>query len=275
MQYKPVMKSDKISEMGIHDIQAWKSSTLNCDKTKEEFFEDYSSNKFGNILKATQGDSLICNKFANYWPEYQRLFAGLEVQKINMLEIGVQHGGSYRVWKNYFGEDLLSWTGIDIDPKCLALNNDLPEEKGLVLCGNQADDNFLEKVVSKRGTFDVVIDDGSHHSEDIVSSFKCLAKHVAEGGLYIVEDIHACYWSGFRGESDSANALSYFLGLAHSLNIQAIKHKRCSKNLSSAEIAAPTALIRKIELIPSMVVCYMGSPLPMIEWRAGTRSVIA
>ncbi len=170
---------------------------------------------------------------------------------------------------------MLRWTGVDINEKCLALNNQLTSEKGLVCCGSQADPVFLEDVATQRGKFDVIIDDGSHQSEHIIASFKSLARHVKDGGLYIVEDVHACYWKGFRGDSDSSNALSYFLGLAHSLNVQATLHERCSKNLRPDELATPPALIQKIEMLPSMIICHMGAPLPMIEWKAGMKSVIA
>ena len=260
--------------MNGHDIRVWRDSGFVRSKSTEEYFEELSSNKFGNIMKTADSNTLNCMKFAHYLPEYQKLFAEVSNKEINMLEIGVQHGGSYRLWKNYFGEDLLRWTGIDINQECMALNQKLVVAKGLVCCGNQADPVFLEDVASQRGQFDIVIDDGSHQSEHIVSSFKILAKHVKDGGFYIVEDIHACYWKDFRGESDSSNALSYFLSLAHSLNVQAIKHERCSKNLSPDELVAPPASIQKIQLLPSMIICQMGTPPPMIEWKAGKKSVI-
>ena len=252
-----------------HVIETWDDEALARSKSFQEYFNELSSNKLGGIMKSAGINDLNCMKFAHYLPEYQRLFAGFGERKINMLEIGVQCGGSYRLWKNFFGEDLLSWTGIDINQNCLALNNELPAGKGLVCCGSQDDPLFLEDLADKRGKFDIIIDDGSHQSEHIISSFKCLSRHIKDGGLYVVEDVHACYWDGFRGESDSSNALSYFLSLAHSLNIQAVRHERCSKNLSPDELFAAPALMRKIELLPSMVVCHMGAPLPMIEWKAG------
>lgn len=260
--------------MDGHDIRVWRDSGISRRKTTEQYFEELSSNKFGNIMSTADSNTLNCMKFAHYLPEYQRLFSEVGGKKINMLEIGVQHGGSYRLWKNYFGEDVLRWTGIDINQKCMALNHKLVATKGLVCCGHQSDPVFLEDVASQRGQFDIVIDDGSHQSEHIVSSFKTLAKHVKDGGLYIVEDIHACYWTEFRGESDSSNALSYFLSLAHSLNVQAIRHERRSKNFSADELVAPPASIQKIELLPSMIVCHMGTLPPMIEWKAGKKSII-
>ena len=261
--------------MDGHDIRAWPDSGFTRSKSTKEYFDEFSSNKFGKIMSTADANTLNCMKFAHYLPEYQRLFSEVGDKEINLLEIGVQHGGSYRLWKNYFGEDLLSWTGIDIDQRCMALNHQLVSSKGLVCCGHQADPVFLENIASQRGQFDIVIDDGSHQSEHIVSAFKTLSKHVKDGGLYIVEDIHACYWEDFRGEFDSSNALSYFLTLAHSLNVQATRHARCSKNLSADELVVPPASIQKIELLPSMIVCHMGTPPPMIEWKAGKNSVIA
>ena len=259
-----------------HDIECWaNNANVDLGKSLRECFDDFSANKFGRIMKSAGADTLNCMKLAHYLQEYQRLFSVFDGQSVNMLEIGVQHGGSYRLWKNYFGEDLLRWTGIDIDPRCLALNNNLSPSKALVYCGSQDDSSFVEDVAAKRGKFDIIVDDGSHRSEHIIGSFKSLAKHVKGGGLYIVEDVHACYWQGFRGESGSLNALSYFLGLAHSLNDQALRHERRSKDLSPEELIMPPAPIRKIELLPSMIICHMGQPLPIIEWKAGKKSILA
>ena len=199
-----------------HDIEVWSAGgdSSVSGKSSQKHFDEFALNKFGRIMKSAGVETLNCMKLAHYLPEYQRLFTKSDGSKVDFLEIGVQHGGSYRLWKNFFGEDLLRWTGIDINQKCLALNNQLSPEKGLVYCGSQADPVFLEDVASQRGEFDIIIDDGSHQSEHIIASFKTLAKHVRDGGLYIIEDVHACYWKGFRGDSDSSNALSYFLGLA-------------------------------------------------------------
>ena len=261
-----------------HSIEAWTHSGLagsRSGKGQQECFDGFVKNKFGQIMKSADENTFNCMKLAHYLPEYQRLFEKLDGSKVNFLEIGVQHGGSYRLWKNFFGEDLLRWTGIDINNKCLAFNDFLSPENGLVCCGSQADSEFLEKVSSQRGNFDIIVDDGSHQSEHIIASFKVLAKHVKDGGLYIIEDVHACYWKGFRGSSDSLNALAYFLELAHSLNSQAVQHDRCSKNLSSSERVVPPARIQKIELLPSMIICHMGTPHPIIEWKAGKRSILS
>ena len=40
------------------------------------------------------------------------------------------------------------------------------------------------------GKFDIIIDDGSHASHHQQVSFATLFRHLADGGLYIIEDLH-------------------------------------------------------------------------------------
>ncbi len=49
------------------------------------------------------------------------------------------------------------------------------------------------------GAPDVVIDDGSHQSADIISSFETLFPTLAEGGLYVIEDLHCSYNPDYGG----------------------------------------------------------------------------
>ena len=49
------------------------------------------------------------------------------------------------------------------------------------------------------GGVDVVIDDGSHVSKHVVSSLSAIFPLLAEGGLYIIEDLATSYWPEFGG----------------------------------------------------------------------------
>ena len=46
----------------------------------------------------------------------------------------------------------------------------------------------------KYGPFDIIIDDGSHRNDDMVISFETLFPVLKCGGMYVVEDLHCCYW---------------------------------------------------------------------------------
>lgn len=47
--------------------------------------------------------------------------------------------------------------------------------------------------------FDVIIDDGSHHSSDVMKTFAQYFPLLRDGGIYVVEDLHCSYWSEFEG----------------------------------------------------------------------------
>ncbi|MGY3419728.1 glycosyltransferase involved in cell wall biosynthesis [Bradyrhizobium sp. F1.13.4] len=44
-----------------------------------------------------------------------------------------------------------------------------------------------------------MIDDGSHLSSDIVKTFALYFPHLAEGGIFIAEDLHCSYWGAYEG----------------------------------------------------------------------------
>lgn len=106
--------------------------------------------------------------------------------KYTLLEIGIWHGDSMRMWKQYNPD--MNLHAIDIDPN--VANYVSPEEFNYHI-GDQTDEKFLEDVVKLTGPLDYVIDDGSHVGHHIVKSFEILWKHLKPGGYYFIEDLHA------------------------------------------------------------------------------------
>jgi hypothetical protein len=124
------------------------------------------------------------NKFPHYLDIYDRYFAKFRGQEIRIMEIGVGHGGSLQMWKEYFG-DKVQVIGVD----CQELDY-LKEERIDILRGDQGDRGFLKSVVDRYLSVDIVIDDGSHQFLDQVTSFWMLYPLVSPDGLYLVEDLH-------------------------------------------------------------------------------------
>ncbi|HMH33204.1 MAG TPA: hypothetical protein VK543_09260, partial [Puia sp.] len=56
-------------------------------------------------------------KWHHYFEIYDRHFSRFRNKEINILEIGVLHGGSLQMWKEYFGPKAKIY-GIDINPEC-------------------------------------------------------------------------------------------------------------------------------------------------------------
>ena len=120
-----------------------------------------------------------------YTEAYEFMFAGLRDKLVRLLEIGVYRGASLETWAEYFPQGQV--TGVDIDLSCWQLATD----RIRVCIGSQADEKFLQEVGVFHGPFDVIIDDGSHRSEDQLASLYALWPHLKDGGFYVIEDL-AC-----------------------------------------------------------------------------------
>lgn len=129
---------------------------------------------------------------------YDRHFAAYRGRPITLLEIGIFHGGSLQMWKEYFGSEARI-VGVDIDPRCSVFE----DEQVKVLIGDQEDRDFLTAVRDEIGTADIIIDDGGHTMSQQLTSFGELWPAVSDGGVYLVEDLHTSYWpeygGGYRG----------------------------------------------------------------------------
>lgn len=134
------------------------------------------------------------NKWLNYLPVYESVID--RSRPIRMLEIGVFHGGSLRMWREYLHPQAVI-VGIDIDANCKQFQD--PENNVHVRIGAQQDATFLQEVNAEFGPFDVILDDGSHLTSHMVDSFRSLfLSALAEPGAYIVEDVHSNYWKSYR-----------------------------------------------------------------------------
>ena len=161
-------------------------------------------------------DGYLIDKWEQYLGIYESEIAPFITagQPITLLEIGVQNGGSLQVWKKYLpaGSRVV---GIDINPDCAKLQ--LDEETSLHIADG-TDKAVLDGVLGDT-TFDVIIDDGSHRSDHVISTYKALFPRIKGGGKYIIEDLHASYWTeyggGFRTEG---SAMEFLKGLADGLN---------------------------------------------------------
>jgi 23S rRNA U2552 (ribose-2'-O)-methylase RlmE/FtsJ len=128
------------------------------------------------------------HKWIHYFDVYEAHFERFRGRGPKVMEIGVAAGGSLGMWKAYFGAESRI-VGVDIDPKCKAY--DAPGIE--VFIGSQADPGFLAQVCERHAPFDVVVDDGSHRSVDMIASFEYLYPRLAEDGVYLVEDTYFCY----------------------------------------------------------------------------------
>jgi Methyltransferase domain len=158
---------------------------------------------FRTFLSRT--DDKVLLKMDHYLDVYDHLLADWQGRDISFLEIGVYKGGSLRMWREFFAPTA-RMTFLDIDPACKAL--ELPGTE--IRIGDQADAGFLAATARDRGPFHLIVDDGGHRMHQQITSFQALWPHLADRGLYIVEDTHTSYWPGFGGGHRAAGSFIEF-----------------------------------------------------------------
>jgi len=135
------------------------------------------------------------DKWDPYFDVYETWLSRFKGTGPRILEIGVQHGGSANMWLEYFGPGT-TVLGIDIEDRCLQHATDDIK----IVIGDQGNPkfwvDFLKTHANER--FDVVIDDGGHCMNQMITTFMALSLMVADGGIYMIEDTHTAYWSDSR-----------------------------------------------------------------------------
>ena len=138
----------------------------------------------------------VSDKWSIYLSEYDRIFSPYREQPVRMLEIGIQNGGSLEVWSKYFPNAQV-FVGCDINPDCARLVYE--DFRINVVVGDANTGTSETEILSRSPCFDLIIDDGSHTSADIVKSFARYFRHLNYGGVFVAEDLHCSYWKSFEG----------------------------------------------------------------------------
>ena len=160
----------------------------------------------------------VSDKWDIYISEYDRLFQPYRDKPVRLLEIGIQNGGSLEVWSKYFTK-AKRIVGSDIDSACEQLIFD--DQKIAVVVADANTDDAERRILAQSNEFDLIIDDGSHRSGDIVRSFARYFKHLADGGLYIAEDLHCSYWQDFEGGIfQPYSSIAFFKQLTDTVNYE-------------------------------------------------------
>ncbi len=176
----------------------------------------YDLNKLAKIYNPSKGSCY------DFYTLYSRHLKRFRFKKIKLLEIGVggyenpqSGGGSLRLWRSYF--PFSSVFAIDINDK-----SPHEERRIKIFKGSQSDIGFLQRVIEKTGELDVIIDDGSHMSDDVIASFEFLFPSLKNGGIYVIEDTQTSYWEVCGGNLDktSTTTMNYFRALVDGLNYE-------------------------------------------------------
>lgn len=112
-----------------------------------------------------------------YLTFYEALLRHRDVRRV--LELGVFEGGSIATWRDYWPEAEI--VGVDVNGM-----RDVPGAR--LVQADCTDPKAMGEAFAAGDFFDVVIDDATHQTDDILASFAIFESRVSDGGIYIIED---------------------------------------------------------------------------------------
>ena len=229
---------------------------LKRDRPKIEQYSDRSPSKpavagqknFEGLF--WEHDGSIVHKWHHYLPIYEKFLREYKGKPVKLLEIGVSRGGSLSLWRKYFGPDATIY-GVDVDTSCEQYDG----VDAQVRIGSQDNVKFISAVVQEMGGVNIVVDDGSHISRHIRTTFNTVFPLMNDGGIYIVEDLHAAYWPKFGGGYQSSKSFMSDISQmyddmhhwyhSHGQKISSVKDK-----LSAIHLYDSMAIFEKNQIAP-------------------------
>lgn len=133
------------------------------------------------------------NTTHSYLSLYQQLLQSKKETATHVLEVGIQCGGSIKLWKDFFtnatvvGVDIMKkegvWEEIRHDRIQLYTERDAYET-----------DFFVSTFLEKESRFDFLLDDGPHTLDSMVRFIQLYSQVMKEDGILIIEDVQAWEW---------------------------------------------------------------------------------
>lgn len=128
------------------------------------------------------------NTSHSYLDTYERLFAPIQQSCQRVLEIGVQEGGSIALWSEYFPNAEIHGFDVNLDKVIVDLTNPRIHTR---LCDAYASD-VLATITPL--SFDVIIDDGPHTKDSMLTFASSYSQFLKEGGVCVIEDVQSMDW---------------------------------------------------------------------------------
>jgi hypothetical protein len=159
-------------------------------------------------------------KHVNFFSIYEKEFAEFKNKKINFLEIGVLHGGSLEMWKNFFLKAKIY--GADINHRSLGAKGRegrIDKDNFKIFIGDQRSKIFWSKIKKKIGEIDILIDDGGHTNEQNINTIINALPLMSNKSKIIIEDTHCSYMSSF-GNPHKYSTINFCKTIIDSINLE-------------------------------------------------------
>jgi cephalosporin hydroxylase len=143
-----------------------------------------------DIIDNTKTDK---NTTHSYILLYEDLLNKKKETAKNILEIGIDRGGSIKLWSEYFTNATIY--GLDI----MDINNvwdGIKNKNNIILYTslNAYDPIFVNNTFVNKIKFDFMLDDGPHTLESMINFIELYSPLMADDGILIIEDVQSLNW---------------------------------------------------------------------------------
>ncbi|GEM_PF-4066081 len=228
--------------------------------------------------------SLRTDKDQRYLDLYAELLAGRASSPLNVLELGVDRGGSTLLFARYLERARI--LALDAGPPPAEFHEEVARE-GLgerihFVLGRQEDAGLLDREIASffgGDKLDLVIDDASHRYRQTRASFDALfERHLRPGGLYVIEDWGCGYWPAWDdGHPNGRHGLPRLLKELVDLTALADRTRWWQGERSLQAGSQLESPIARLMVVPSLAVLVRSSApprqgalppaTPMYPWR--------
>jgi hypothetical protein len=186
---------DFLQRQWLAKFDRTKSYSKNQTSLLATLCDKYGSDK-GEIAKVDRPYTWWAHTYADF---YSRLFDHCRNDVLNVFECGIgtnnpdltssmtasgKPGASLRVWRDYFPNAKVF--GADIDKDIM-----FEEERIQTFCADQTSPEDILRMWSELGEveIDFFVDDGLHTFDAGICLFEHSIDHLAENGIYTIEDV--------------------------------------------------------------------------------------
>jgi len=183
----------------------------------------------------------------NYLKYYEMFLESRRDEKIKLLELGIWHGDSLRMWGEYFPSAQI--IGLDYENM-----SQYQTDRIHIVQADQTDVSKLTYLFD-RIALDVIIDDASHQGHAQIISFTTLFPLMKSGGLYFIEDL-LCSYHHWAEKDSFISYIKRYLVDAVQMNGKIPHDKLCSDKAEQVKIYDGDYFEKNIEWIfVSMGLC--------------------
>ena len=134
------------------------------------------------------------NTTHSYLDLYETLLSSKKETAQNVLEVGIDKGGSIKLWSDYFTN--ANVYGLDIIHSNTVWDGITNNERIILYTSTDAYNNdfFVTNFLDKNIKCDFMLDDGPHTLESMIRFIKLYSQIMTDDGILIIEDVQIMDW---------------------------------------------------------------------------------